>query len=292
MKSTVSIAMCTYNGASFLRQQLNSLVNQSRRPDEIIICDDCSQDQSVEIAQNFANQHPDITIRVIQNPQNLGYVNNFEKAISLCTQDIIFLCDQDDLWQPEKIENMVSVFDAEPSVGLVLHDFCRIDEVNQLFPCAEDTYGPQNLIAAQLPQEIKNNSIDVFMQPYPRAWCGCMMAYRRSFNDVVLPIFPGKGHDDWILKILAPITETRFLASPLVHYRMHQQNTNRRDLEKRTLAYLWGRFVKKASLAIKGHTKSNFYRQTLNKLSQSGYPIRYPEILRCYRKYVRGPWKI
>ena len=116
--------MCTYNGAGFLQQQLDSLVNQTRKPDEIIICDDCSKDQSVAIAQYFAKQHPDITIRVVQNPQNLGYVKNFEKAISLCTQDIIFLCDQDDLWQPEKIENMVAVFDAEPAVGLVLHDFC------------------------------------------------------------------------------------------------------------------------------------------------------------------------
>lgn len=284
--STVSIAMCTYNGAGFLQQQLDSLATQTRRPDEIIICDDCSQDQSVEIAQNFANQHPDITIRVIQNPQNLGYVKNFEKAISLCTQDIIFLCDQDDLWQPEKIENMVSVFDAEQDVGLVLHDFCWIDESNQPYPGPIDTYGPQKLSAAQLPQEIKNNSIDVFMQPYPRAWCGCMMAYRRSFNDVVLPIFPGKGHDDWILKVLAPITETRFLASPLVHYRMHQQNTNRRDLEKRTLVYLWGRFVKKTTLVLKGYTKRGFYKQILARLSKVKKQVRYEALLRQYRRYA------
>lgn len=279
--------MCTYNGAGFLLQQLDSLATQTRRPDEIIICDDCSQDQSVEIAQDFANQHPDITIRVIQNPQNLGYVKNFEKAISLCTQDIIFLCDQDDLWQPEKIENMVSVFDAEQDVGLVLHDFCWIDERNQPYPGPIDTYGPQKLSAAQLPQEIKNNSIDVFMQPYPRAWCGCMMAYRRSFNDVVLPIFPGKGHDDWILKILAPITETRFLASPLVHYRMHQRNTNRRDLEKRTLAYLWGRFVKKTTLVLKGHTKRGFYKAILLRLERFATGIRHQALIEQYTRYAR-----
>lgn len=284
--STVSIAMCTYNGAGFLQQQLDSLVNQTRKPDEIIICDDCSKDQSVEIAQNFAKQHPDITIRVVQNPQNLGYVKNFEKAISLCTQDIIFLCDQDDLWQPEKIENMVAVFDAEPAVGLVLHDFCWIDERNQPYPGPIDTYGPQKLSAAQLPQEIKDNSINVFMQPYPRAWCGCMMAYRRSFNEVVLPIFPGKGHDDWILKVLAPITETRFLASPLVHYRMHQQNTNRRDLEKRTLAYLWGRFVKKTTLVLKGYTKRGFYRQILSRLTKVKKQVRYKALLSQYRRYA------
>ncbi len=278
--------MCTYNGAAFLQQQLDSLVAQTCRPDEVIICDDCSQDQSVEIAQGFAKQHPDIAVKVVQNPQNLGYIKNFEKAISLCTQDIIFLCDQDDLWQPNKIENMVAVLDAEPSVGLVLHDFCWIDERNQPYPGPIDTYGPKKLSAAQLPQEIKDHSINVFMQPYPRAWCGCMMAYRRNFNDVVLPIFPGKGHDDWILKVLAPITETRFLASTLVHYRMHQQNTNRRDLERRTLAYLWGRFVKKTILVLKGHTKRGFYRQILTRLSEVKKPVLYEALLSQYRSYA------
>ena len=142
MKTTVSIAMCTYNGAGFLQQQLDSLARQTRKPDEIIICDDVSSDNSVAIAQAFADQSG-LKVRVHQNTQNLGYVKNFEKAISLCTQDIIFLCDQDDLWQPNKIEQMVGVFDAEPSVGLVLHDFCWIDEVNQPYPGPIDTYGPR-----------------------------------------------------------------------------------------------------------------------------------------------------
>lgn len=285
--TSVSIAMCTYNGAEFLQQQLDSLANQTCQPNEIIICDDDSKDLSVAIAQSFAVQHPEITVQVVQNTQNLGYIKNFEKAISLCTQDIIFLCDQDDLWQPEKIEHMVAVFEAEPEVGLVLHNFCWIDENNQPYPGPIDTYGTQKLSAEQLPQEIKANSIDVFMQPYPRAWCGCMMAYRRSLNDVVLPIFPGKGHDDWILKILAPITQTRFLASPLVHYRMHQQNTNRRDLDKRTIAYLWGRFVKKATLALKGHTKRGFYRQILNRLAASNRFIVNENLLKSYKIFAR-----
>ena len=284
MKSTVSIAMCTYNGAGFLQQQLDSLAQQTRQPDEIILCDDVSSDDSVAIAQTFAEKSG-VKVRVHQNAQNLGYVRNFEKAISLCTQDLIFLCDQDDLWQPNKIEQMVEVFDAEPNVGLVLHDFCWIDEVNQPYPGPVDSYGPKKLSASQLPQEIKDHSISVFMEPYPRAWCGCMMAYRRSFNDVVLPIFPGKGHDDWILKVLAPITETRFIADSLVHYRMHQKNTNRRDLEKRTLAYLWGRFIKKATLVIKGHTKRGFYRHIRQRLENSKYVQLYPHFFKTYRKY-------
>lgn len=285
MKTSISVAMCTYNGAGFLRQQLQSLADQTRRPDEIVICDDASSDNSVAIAQVFAAQSG-LNIRIHRNTNNLGYVKNFEKAISLCTQDIVFLCDQDDLWQPQKIQQMVEVFEAEPEVGLVLHDFCWIDELDQPYPGPVDTYGPKKLSASQLPQEIKDQSIRVFMEPYPRAWCGCMMAYRRSFNDVVLPIFPGKGHDDWILKVLAPITETRFIANPLVHYRMHQKNTNRRDLDKRTLGYLWGRFVKKLTLVLKGHTKRGFHKQIISRLANAGYGLRHPQLLKLYQRYA------
>lgn len=282
---TVSIALCTYNGAFFLNQQLDSLASQTVLPDEIIICDDASSDDCLQIAKSFASR-VSIPVRIHQNKENLGYVKNFENAISRCTQDLIFLCDQDDLWHPEKIAQVVATFDSEPDVGLVLHDFCWIDDNNQPYPGPVDTYGPHQLRAEQLQQEIKENSISVFMKPYPRAWCGCMMAYRRHFNSVVLPIFPGKGHDDWILKLLAPITEIRFIASPLVSYRMHEKNTNRRDLDRRTMRYFWQRFTKKITLVINGHTKKNFYKSIINKLTGSKIKISHPDIIEIYKKYV------
>lgn len=283
--STVSIAMCTYNGAGYLQQQLDSIAQQTHKPDEIIVCDDASDDDSLSIAYHFA-QHSGLNVRIHQNTRNLGYVKNFEKAMSLCTQDLVFLCDQDDLWQPRKIEQIVDTFDAEQNVGLILHDFSWIDENNQHYPGPIDTYGPMKLSSNQLPQEIKDNSICIFMEPYPRAWCGCMMAYRRSFHDILLPIFPGKGHDDWILKVLAPVTDTRFIAESLIYYRMHQRNTNRRDLEKRTIQYLLGRLIKKASLALKGHTKRHFYRQVSQVLNQSGRQIKYPKLVEFYKRYI------
>jgi glycosyltransferase involved in cell wall biosynthesis len=283
--TTVSIAMCTFNGEAFLNQQLNSLAFQTHKPDEIIICDDASIDKSVAIAQAFAKDSG-LNVRIHRNPHNLGYVKNFEQAIGHCTQDLIFLCDQDDIWHPEKIKQILDVFDAEPEAGLVLHDFCWIDDFNQPYPGPIDTYGPHQLSASQLPDEIRKHSISVFMQPYPRAWCGCMMAYRRSFNKLVLPIFPGKGHDDWILKLLAPITETRFIANPLVSYRMHQQNTNRRDLEKRTLKYLFKRFLLKFNMVTKGHNKKNFYNSILRKLSTSNIDVLHPHILKFYKKFI------
>lgn len=283
---TVSIALCTYNGERHLLRQLETLAAQSVLPNEVVICDDASSDASVQIAQDFARTAP-FSVHIHLNTQNLGYIKNFEKAISLCTQDIVFMCDQDDLWATEKIERIVEIFDTDSGTGLVLHDFCWIDESDQPWPGPIDTYGIQKLSSAQLAQEIKDNSISVFMEPYPRAWCGCMMAFRRTYNQIILPIFPGKGHDDWILKILAPVTQTCFITAPLVHYRMHSHNTNRRDLEPRTISYLWGRFIKNLAHLVKGHSKRHFYKLILSRLQASGLPIKYPKLLLAYKKYSR-----
>jgi glycosyltransferase involved in cell wall biosynthesis len=86
---TVSIALCTFNGASFLSHQLDSLASQTLLPDEIIICDDASSDNSLQIANSFASK-VSIPVQIHQNKKNLGYVKNFENAISRCTQDLIF----------------------------------------------------------------------------------------------------------------------------------------------------------------------------------------------------------
>ena len=131
--TTVSIALCTYNGERFLDAQLTSLAEQSHRPDEVVICDDDSSDGTLGIIQAFADTAP-FKVRVFRNSQNLGYVKNFEKAVSLCQGDVIFMCDQDDVWHPEKIEICLGVLDAEQTVGLVLHDFNWIDAVGRSYP--------------------------------------------------------------------------------------------------------------------------------------------------------------
>ncbi len=102
----VSIAMCTFNGAKYVSQQIDSILAQSHKNLEIIIVDDASTDNTLSILQDYANKDPRIT--AIGNTQNLGYVKNFEKAISLCTADYIALADQDDIWLPNKISTLLS----------------------------------------------------------------------------------------------------------------------------------------------------------------------------------------
>ena len=100
---TTSVAICTYNGAKYLTEQLESILAQETPVDEIIICDDGSTDGTPLLLKEYHDQFPKL-FRLFFNAENLGYVRNFEQALSLCTKDIIFLCDQDDVWFSDKIE--------------------------------------------------------------------------------------------------------------------------------------------------------------------------------------------
>ena len=104
MNTTVSIAMATYNGAKFLRPLLDSLMNQTMTPTEIIVCDDQSKDETVAILEEYKGKLP---IKVFINEKNLGVNLNFEKAVKNCTSDYILICDQDDIWLENNIEEKV-----------------------------------------------------------------------------------------------------------------------------------------------------------------------------------------
>lgn len=93
--TTISTAMCTYNGEKYLREQLESIARQTLLPNELVVCDDCSSDETVEIIQDFSRNAP-FSVRLMINENNLGFAKNFEKAITLCSGEIIVLSDQDD----------------------------------------------------------------------------------------------------------------------------------------------------------------------------------------------------
>ena len=102
-QNKISVALCTYNGERFLRQQLESIQQQSRLPDELVVCDDRSRDQTVAIVREFATS-VSFPVVIVQNPETLGSSRNFEKAIRLCTGDLIALSDQDDIWYPNRLQ--------------------------------------------------------------------------------------------------------------------------------------------------------------------------------------------
>jgi glycosyltransferase involved in cell wall biosynthesis len=127
----ISVALCTYNGERFLARQLASIQQQTRTPDELVVCDDCSTDSTIEILKDFAAS-AGFPVRIIRNEQNLGFVANFEQAIRLCQGDLIALCDQDDIWYPTRLERSQQEFAAHPEAGLVFSDADVMDDRDQL----------------------------------------------------------------------------------------------------------------------------------------------------------------
>ena len=114
----ISIAMTTYNGAQFVQAQLRSILEQTRQPDEIIICDDGSRDDTVNIIRHVMETSGTDRIRLVENEENLGYIRNFYKAISLTKGDYIFLADQDDIWHREKLEKSLAIMERTGAAAI------------------------------------------------------------------------------------------------------------------------------------------------------------------------------
>ncbi|MBO4821138.1 MAG: glycosyltransferase family 2 protein [Prevotella sp.] len=127
-KLKLSVALCTYNGEPFIEEQLNSIVKQQMPIDEIIICDDVSTDHTLSIINDYTLKNPDINWIVIKNSQQLGVTKNFEKALSLCSGDFIFLSDQDDIWRPDKTKKIIDYFKNHAEIELVFSNAKLIDE--------------------------------------------------------------------------------------------------------------------------------------------------------------------
>src|ERR1700760_1987549 len=117
-QNKISVALCTYNGERFLGRQLASIQQQTRLPDELVACDDCSTDRTLEILNDFAAA-AGFPVNIIRNEEKLGVAANFERAIRLCQGSLIALCDQDDIWYPSRLERSEEEFVAHPDVGLV-----------------------------------------------------------------------------------------------------------------------------------------------------------------------------
>jgi len=107
---TITIALCTFNGAVFLPAQWESILNQTRLPDEVVVCDDASTDETIALLKQYQTSAP-FSVKIIQNPVQLGFNKNFEQALSQSSGDLVFICDQDDFWFPEKFAGHERLYD-------------------------------------------------------------------------------------------------------------------------------------------------------------------------------------
>ncbi len=218
-KVLISVALCTYNGEQFLWEQLESLARQTQLPDEVVVCDDCSLDQTVELVKRFARIAP-FKVRVFVNEQQLGVTKNFEKALTKCEGDLLFLADQDDIWEAEKIAKMARFLEKNPTVNVVFSDAVLVNE--QAKPLHKTFWEVVRLHAAQLEQWRMGESLKIMLVGNRVA--GCTMALRKSFLQTLLPFpsdIPEFLHDTWIAFAASVLDQIQFIAEPLVQYRQH-----------------------------------------------------------------------
>jgi glycosyltransferase involved in cell wall biosynthesis len=215
----ISVALCTYNGEQYLPAQLESILQQTVSVDEIVVCDDRSKDDTLAIINRFAEKAP-FPVRVFQNETNLGSTKNFEKCLSLCQGDTIFLSDQDDLWRSDKVEKQVAFLEAHPTIEAVFSDALVIDDFSKptghtIWQEVQFTEIPQRRWQAGKAHEILFDGFVV---------TGATLALRRRCLAHLMPFpvhIPKLIHDAWIALALSLETKIDFIREPLIYYRMH-----------------------------------------------------------------------
>ncbi len=216
----ISIAMCTYNGAEFLPAQLQSILGQTRPPNEIVICDDGSTDNTRAFLEQFKEQSS-IPVALHFNQQNLGYVKNFEQAITLCTGDVIALSDQDDVWRADKLQVFETVLNQSPSAGIVFSDAAIVDR--DLKPLNRRMWDEVGFDAHKRKLIRTGRALEVLITGWTVT--GATMAFRSGFVKPSLPIPEGIAmiHDGWIALTIAAVADVVAVDDPLIQYRQHAQ---------------------------------------------------------------------
>lgn len=205
-KLQTSIAMATFNGARYLQEQLESFAAQTLLPDELVISDDCSTDNTLDIIKVFASSAP-FKVRWTQNHVKLGYTGNFNQALMRTMGDMVFLSDQDDVWFPDKLERMARYVLDDPDALVIMNDAALTDA---------------NLNDTGL---TKQGQISSGRMSSSNFVMGCCVVVRRELLDLCLPI-PSiyNGHDSWIVKMAEGVGRKRVVSDVLQWYRRHEEN--------------------------------------------------------------------
>lgn len=220
LRPSVGVAMCIYNGARYLPEQLGSIANQTELPAAMVVLDDGSTDGSLELVQAWAQTVP-FPVTVERNAQQLGVVRNFERATSLVSQDIVFLADQDDRWYPDKVRKFVDAFVRDPGIGLLHSDADLIDSAGApmerlLLDTLLVSSDERSLVAAGEAWRVyaKRNLVT-----------GASCALRRDVLDRATPFSMNWVHDEWLAFVASLVSRVHLLDEPTMAYRLHGANT-------------------------------------------------------------------
>jgi len=235
----ISIAMATYNGEKYLEEQLDSIYAQSYKNIEVVVTDDCSTDKTVEILEQYSKSHG---LKYFVNEKNLGFVKNFEKAITLCKGEYIALSDQDDIWETNKI---YTLYHQIEDTLLIHSDALLIDESGELI-ASSYTQNSHKVLRRDIIEYFFNNDAT-----------GCTMMFSRKLLSAVLPIPENVISHDWWIAIQAKRQgRITYLPEGLIRYRQHINNQiGAADTSK----------INSHTIRFQAHQKKLLFLQTLRQ---------------------------
>jgi hypothetical protein len=213
-----SVVLCTYNGEKYLPEQLESIFCQTRLPDELVIYDDRSTDDTWEIVNALCRKAPCPTI-LKRNFRTLGVTENFESALKSSSGDVIFLCDQDDVWMPEKIEIVANIFDGDNATRMVFTNGQVVDA--NLQSLHQTLWQAANMTGIEM-KAFEHDAFD-FLLTKRNLVNGAAAAFSRQVIQEALP-FPRDMavlHDAWLALVASANSNVKTVESPLLLYRQH-----------------------------------------------------------------------
>ena len=247
--------MTTFNGELFLREQLNSILNQTFSDFELIICDDCSTDNTLQIIKEYVNK--DKRIKLTQNTKNLGFKKNFEQAIGFCTGDYIALCDQDDVWEANHLETLLY------NIGknyLIAGNNELVD--SHLFSLYKDFFSSHLFSMENFP-----SNLDILKKIILSGNCfqGASMLLKKDILMYYLPLPEDiPYHDSWLAALACSINKFTCVESIITKYRQHNKQVTHTDKNNND-------FTKKRIVFCKELLKHNelFDNKTKNFIEQA-----------------------
>ena len=241
----ISIAMTTYNGAQFVQAQLRSILEQTRQPDEIIICDDGSRDDTVNIIRHVMETSGTDRIRLVENEENLGYIRNFYKAISLTKGDYIFLADQDDIWHREKLEKSLAIMERTGAAAICTRSRL-IDRDGQEM---DGNAFIVSVLLARLKEEL--GPVRFFDLVIENVAQGCTYCFTKEVRAKYLALNSRQLiHDHQIMFIASLVGKVYACAEPMIDYRIHGSNSAGLQENDKNIKVIWKKPKLKPSRVI------------------------------------------
>lgn len=240
----ISVAMTSYNGELYIEQQMESLLWQSLQPDEVIICDDASTDATNDLIDGFIKKHGIQNWKHYINPVNLGWRKNFMKTIDMTEGDVIFTCDQDDIWYPDKIECMSKTISCNGDINLLVSNYSTTMHL----------------------QKVHNNVIKCKRFPFTNKFLcvmrpGCVYCFRRSFFDGIKKQWFEEYPHDALLWRYALVTDSLYLMEKeTIYYRRHGNTATGHDELSRDNKIATMNYYMKAIDRLKGYVAGDRHK--------------------------------